>query len=110
MTYSSGVVDGIWWAQVSVRFVVRVRIFFFQAEDGIRDKLVTGVQTCALPIWWRRRRVAHGRVPSRWAGAQGSRTLSLPGCGPGALGSAPHVRRFHRRVDERRTLDRKSVV
>src|SRR5256714_7505439 len=25
--------------------------FFFQAEDGIRDKLVTGVQTCALPIW-----------------------------------------------------------
>src|SRR5687767_15349352 len=26
------------------------RCFFFQAEDGIRDKLVTGVQTCALPI------------------------------------------------------------
>src|SRR3712207_3105144 len=29
--------------------------FFFQAEDGIRDIGVTGVQTCALPIWaWRR--------------------------------------------------------
>src|SRR5205823_8867946 len=28
--------------------------FFFQAEDGIRDKLVTGVQTCALPICTRR--------------------------------------------------------
>src|SRR6266498_6030780 len=26
------------------------RIFFFQAEDGIRDADVTGVQTCALPI------------------------------------------------------------
>src|SRR3712207_8508031 len=26
-------------------------IFFFQAEDGIRDIGVTGVQTCALPIW-----------------------------------------------------------
>src|SRR5207244_7922381 len=26
-------------------------IFFFQAEDGIRDDLVTGVQTCALPIY-----------------------------------------------------------
>src|SRR5258708_36019265 len=26
------------------------KIFFFQAEDGIRDDLVTGVQTCALPI------------------------------------------------------------
>src|SRR5207244_5061352 len=25
-------------------------VFFFQAEDGIRDDLVTGVQTCALPI------------------------------------------------------------
>ena len=26
--------------------------FFFQAEDGIRDIGVTGVQTCALPIWF----------------------------------------------------------
>src|SRR3712207_7948318 len=29
---------------------VLVRFFFFQAEDGIRDIGVTGVQTCALPI------------------------------------------------------------
>src|SRR5882762_10742347 len=28
--------------------------FFFQAEDGIRDSSVTGVQTCALPISWGR--------------------------------------------------------
>src|SRR5205085_9480181 len=28
--------------------------FFFQAEDGIRDLTVTGVQTCALPIYWPR--------------------------------------------------------
>src|SRR5690606_40980119 len=28
--------------------------FFFQAEDGIRDFHVTGVQTCALPICWYR--------------------------------------------------------
>src|SRR5260221_1585087 len=27
------------------------RSFFFQAEDGIRDHCVTGVQTCALPIY-----------------------------------------------------------
>src|SRR5256885_12203283 len=27
-----------------------IRSFFFQAEDGIRDYKVTGVQTCALPI------------------------------------------------------------
>src|SRR5439155_6416547 len=30
-----------------------VYFFFFQAEDGIRDGHVTGVQTCALPIWKR---------------------------------------------------------
>src|SRR5690349_24403642 len=29
---------------------VYLRLFFFQAEDGIRDLYVTGVQTCALPI------------------------------------------------------------
>src|SRR5262249_58778730 len=37
--------------------------FFFQAEDGIRDWSVTGVQTCALPIWpkpW--------RFPAVWLG------------------------------------------
>src|SRR5256886_16338512 len=31
--------------------------FFFQAEDGIRDLTVTGVQTCALPIYLARRGV-----------------------------------------------------
>ena len=31
--------------------VIPVFIFFFQAEDGIRDTSVTGVQTCALPIY-----------------------------------------------------------
>src|SRR5437868_6548649 len=30
---------------------LRFLFFFFQAEDGIRDRNVTGVQTCALPIW-----------------------------------------------------------
>src|SRR5256885_1999332 len=36
--------------------------FFFQAEDGIRDYKVTGVQTCALPIWrsWAPSRRSHG--------------------------------------------------
>src|SRR2546425_8745087 len=35
--------------------------FFFQAEDGIRDKLVTGVQTCALPICARGAAIAVSR-------------------------------------------------
>src|SRR5207245_4135135 len=33
-------------------------VFFFQAEDGIRDATVTGVQTCALPI-------SFGMAPAR---------------------------------------------
>src|SRR5215813_4083765 len=37
-----------------------VRIFFFQAEDGIRDADVTGVQTCALPILWTYDPIAFG--------------------------------------------------
>src|SRR5207248_3723169 len=45
-------------------------IFFFQAEDGIRDRTVTGVQTCALPISSLRAAVAHAlpsyMLPSRW--------------------------------------------
>src|SRR5437867_6749906 len=31
-------------------FYIFFFFFFFQAEDGIRDRTVTGVQTCALPI------------------------------------------------------------
>src|SRR6266850_5701294 len=34
----------------AVEQIVRSAFFFFQAEDGIRDYKVTGVQTCALPI------------------------------------------------------------
>src|SRR5260370_36575632 len=46
-------------------------IFFFQAEDGIRDSSVTGVQTCALPIFYAQRvrelldqyvAAAHGKI------------------------------------------------
>src|SRR5260221_8206210 len=45
--------------------------FFFQAEDGIRDHCVTGVQTCALPIFprgeahLRRARPQRARGPGR---------------------------------------------
>src|SRR5436190_17950642 len=36
--------------------------FFFQAEDGIRDHCVTGVQTCALPISSTRRPAGRSRL------------------------------------------------
>src|SRR5829696_9531535 len=35
---------------LSIDFALEI-FFFFQAEDGIRDWSVTGVQKCALPIW-----------------------------------------------------------
>src|SRR2546422_11663636 len=43
--------------------------FFFQAEDGIRDVAVTGVQTCALPILSNGSTAMPGRVswPRPWA-------------------------------------------
>src|SRR2546425_7763512 len=44
-------VSGVCVGSATLRaFCNIICIFFFQAEDGIRDKLVTGVQTCALPI------------------------------------------------------------
>src|SRR6266516_3345679 len=42
--------------------------FFFQAEDGIRDRTVTGVQTCALPICRRRAAGQDSRARCTWAG------------------------------------------
>src|SRR5437763_10959621 len=41
--------------------LTQFRLLFFQAEDGIRDTSVTGVQTCALPIWIRRNPLLSGR-------------------------------------------------
>src|SRR5205823_7826617 len=41
------------------------------AEDGIRDKLVTGVQTCALPIY--------GEVKATWLSDSGRNMLPRPG-------------------------------
>src|SRR5207244_10073279 len=47
-------------------------VFFFQAEDGIRDDLVTGVQTCALPIFGLR---SAGRVGPRSRRSSARRAL-----------------------------------
>src|SRR5260370_22285720 len=61
-------IDGI-----SVLFiaVVYFGFFFFQAEDGIRDSSVTGVQTCALPISVHLRRFAAPGQVARHALANG---------------------------------------
>src|SRR5205823_10822433 len=88
--------------------------FFFQAEDGIRDKLVTGVQTCALPICARaralRRTRRHGRrrssaarnalVPVRLLAAESRERLQV--VVRSDRQSAPDGRDRRRRSEERR--------
>src|SRR5207249_8997275 len=49
-----------------------VFFFFFQAEDGIRDRNVTGVQTCALPILHLR------RIADWWVGDEQPALVSHP--------------------------------
>src|SRR5687767_15571527 len=87
------------------------RLFFFQAEDGIRDKLVTGVQTCALPIYGAR--AAHraalraGRTARPGADGRRQRFAHL------VLLPQPEGHREagrHLQEGDRRDGDRKSVV
>src|SRR5204863_4013673 len=80
-------------------------IFFFQAEDGIRDLYVTGVQTCALPIFSREKRGGlEGGRPSSGAveGCARRRTATF---GAAALFSRDRSAcsgRCHPRSEERR--------
>src|SRR3989449_2732545 len=63
--------------------VVRLFFFFFQAEDGIRDVAVTGVQTCALPVASPRARTRTGcRRIGGWA--RGRPPSARRSIGPGA--------------------------
>src|SRR5207249_9239059 len=89
--------------------------FFFQAEDGIRDRNVTGVQTCALPILAAVSRIANpvtlarrvmeasrhillvGEGALAFARAQG-----LPECDPEALVTERQRVRHRERSEERR--------
>src|SRR2546421_7977733 len=66
--------------------------FFFQAEDGIRDLIVTGVQTCALPI---------SCVACRWiAAASLFSIISILLCG--SCRTQPAATRRKKRSEERR--------
>ena len=65
-------------------------VFFFQAEDGIRDSPVTGVQTCALPIF----SLQHDAKQTR----------------PDPRAATDHRPLYHSLHRVRRPEDRKSVV
>src|SRR2546430_9179538 len=69
-----------------IQYLLTLFFFFFQAEDGIRDLTVTGVQTCALPISLIRRAQSVHR--SRSAG----RSASIPSRStPASAGASPLV-------------------
>src|SRR5256885_6488930 len=72
----------------------RLCFFFFQAEDGIRDYKVTGVQTCALPIW---------TTPSVGGGPSSvslRRALPVPG-GRAVYGPGLIAKSFHKNIRTR---------
>src|SRR5688572_32400255 len=74
-----------------IYYFLFIFFFFFQAEDGIRDLTVTGVQTCALPIWklkrtlrrrnilfiFRRRRVRFNFLNMQGCTARGHATAGM---------------------------------
>src|SRR6476646_9023424 len=68
-----------WGSRVGYALQIVANIFLFQAEAGIRDHCVTGVQTCALPI-------CAGRGPFERlllsARASSGGTTSSGSCGP----------------------------
>src|SRR5207245_4306617 len=72
-------------------------IFFFQAEDGIRDATVTGVQTCALPIFLKKKCAKWSARHSRLSARKPRRPL------PPSLRRLPrHLRLLSQRSEERR--------
>src|SRR3989440_915405 len=71
--------------------------FFFQAEDGIRDLIVTGVQTCALPIYSSglgNRRVTAILVVDDGSGDRSCRQTAQAATGVGALPQLSTPKRF----------------
>src|SRR5437762_5294962 len=68
MSSSRGQVRSVSARRYGVAVFISCWLFFFQAEDGIRDTSVTGVQTCALPIWRvhvRERPFVRRKLPAR---------------------------------------------
>src|SRR5690625_7290988 len=77
---------------------MRLVFFFFQAEDGIRDGHVTGVQTCALPILSQR----EGRAAPRRPRAPFSHRISSVLRRPAVASAAQSTSAPARRSEERR--------
>src|SRR2546430_3510625 len=83
-------------------------VFFFQAEDGIRDLTVTGVQTCALPIFPSQYRDA--TPPANPIFSDDRDAAPPPAALPPPREEAGAVTSFVVQSQESEQLDRKSVV
>src|SRR5438034_8705621 len=66
---------------VNLHVIIFFFFFFFQAEDGIRDHCVTGVQTCALPICCEN---ARPMMKSSLASTAAPLSASRARCSPGS--------------------------
>src|SRR5262249_58137156 len=82
----------VFWALLWFWCAVRLlfSVFFFQAEDGIRDWSVTGVQTCALPIYSTsaspvRAGLVERAQDWRWSSASASGGVERPPLHPGPV-------------------------
>src|SRR5690606_39866953 len=104
----------LYWNLI-ITFVLMFIVFIYQAEDGILYFHVTGVQTCALPIWLaRRRRVGDRRRleargkgderlrASRTSGPRGASGRIIIGRLPTASGCTRASMRGRTRSEERR--------
>src|SRR5438309_9067681 len=77
--------------------------FFFQAEDGIRDGTVTGVQTCALPIFITAILRVDPRSPSVTRGVKGLGDYTIPMANKFAADGDPNtLGEIYARSEERR--------
>src|SRR5437868_8631156 len=83
MRYFAVIVFFIFYLDFFYIYIFLFFFFFFQAEDGIRDRNVTGVQTCALPIYF----------------AAGPGGISLPG--PAAKSLVPRFQERNCRLVDR---------
>src|SRR5256885_14135595 len=83
--------------------------FFFQAEDGIRDYKVTGVQTCALPIF----RASYGSFGSdnagfdvAFGGPKWGNFIAANGLNSGRFLDPPEFQVIHSKGNEQNIFDR----
>src|SRR5438132_2305372 len=97
-------------ASIKMKCFASLSFFFFQAEDGIRDHCVTGVQTCALPISTLRYETGLERAAGAPQGDGSNHPDGAPASGRRGVLAATSLGRPLLLLAALPRLDRKSVV